>query len=76
MVSLSLLLLVTEGMHSGRFRGYFGVFAFEAAYILVSFAISQDKQVCSQGSHFEKRQPVGVVSCFLRKSNVEIVRGE
>jgi hypothetical protein len=44
--------------------------------ILVSFAISQDKQVCSQGSHFEKRQPVGVVSCFLRKSNVEIVRGE
>ena len=44
--------------------------------ILVSFAISQDKQVRSQGSHFEKRQPVGVVSCFLRKSNVEIVRGE
>ena len=34
--------------------------------ILVSFAISQDKQVCSQGSNFEKEHPVGVVRCFLR----------
>ena len=44
--------------------------------ILVSFAISQDKQVCSQGSNFEKEHPVGVVRCFLRKSNMEIVRGQ
>ena len=44
--------------------------------ILVSFAISQGKQVCSQGSNFEKQLPVGVVRYFFEKSNMEIVRGE
>lgn len=54
MVSLSLLLLVTEGMHSGRFRGYFGVFAFGAGYPCVICDLARQAGPLSGKSFREK----------------------